>query len=127
MFDNCQLILKNCQHPREFNSFVEEFLIDIRATVAAMEDVCPIAKHKSLKDCSVLSDNKDHVSLITFPILVNEIVAKIEWPKVAMETPEIAESVVSYPVREELLEGVNPQRLRPPCGGVSPPQSFSSP
>ena len=51
--------------------------MDIRATIAAMEDVCPIAKHKSLKDCPVLSEkdksNKDHANLITFPTLVNEM------------------------------------------------------
>ena len=77
MFDNCQLILKNCQHPREYNSFVQEFLIDIRATVAAMEDVCPIAKHKSLKDCPVLSDHDNsktsQLSFKTFSTLVNEM------------------------------------------------------
>ena len=64
MFENCQLILKNCQHPREYNSFVEEFLIDIRATIAAMEDACPIAKHKSLKDCPVLRGKINQITNI---------------------------------------------------------------
>ena len=77
MFENCQLILKNCQHPREYNSFVEEFLIDIRATIAAMEDDCPIAKHKSLKDCPVLTQDensdKNRTKIIVISILVNKI------------------------------------------------------
>ena len=77
MFGNCRLILKNCQHPREYKSFVEEFLIDIRATIAAMEDVCPIAKHKSLKDCPVLTgdekSDKNRSELIVFSTLVKEI------------------------------------------------------
>ena len=58
MFETCPGILESCHHPREYKSFVEEFLIDIRATVAAMEAVCPVAKHKSLKDCPVLRDNE---------------------------------------------------------------------
>ena len=77
MFENCQLIVKNCQHPREYNSFADEFLIDIRATIAAMEDVCPIAKHKSLKDCPVLTgedSDKNRSKLKVISTLVKEIV-----------------------------------------------------
>ena len=51
MFEKCPKALKECQHPKDYKSFVEEFLIDIKATIAAMEDVCPKAKKKSLKDC----------------------------------------------------------------------------
>ena len=78
MFEKCQLILKNCQHPREYNSFVEEFLIDIIATIAAIEDVCPIAKRKSIKDCPVLTgdanSDKNRTKLIVISTLVKEIV-----------------------------------------------------
>ena len=76
MFENCQHILNNCQNPREYNSFVEEFLIDIRATIAAMEDVCPIVKQKSLKVCPVLThdenSDKNRTKIIMISILVKK-------------------------------------------------------
>jgi hypothetical protein len=108
MFENCQLILKNCQHPREFNSFVEDFRIDIRATIAAMEDVCPIAKHKSLKDCPVLSENKDHVSLITFPILVNEMEeVDFEVKRILKTKNNMEKEIKDYTNKEDKLSEVN--------------------
>ena len=79
MFVECPEILKNCQPPKEYQSFVDEFLIDIRATIATMEDVCPIAKDKSLKDCPVFSGNENpdlnYVHLISLSniTMVNQI------------------------------------------------------
>ena len=60
MFENCPNILKNCQDPREYESFVEEFMIDIKVTIASIEAACPIAKHKSLKDCPVVRGDDHH-------------------------------------------------------------------
>ena len=48
MFEKCPKILRECLSEREYKNFVDEFLIDIRATVIAMEDVCPIAKKNTL-------------------------------------------------------------------------------
>ena len=48
MFEKCPRILRECLTEREYKNFVDEFLIDIRATVIAMEDICPIAKKNTL-------------------------------------------------------------------------------
>ena len=48
MFEKCPKILRECLTEREYKNFVDEFLIDIRATVIAMEGVCPIAKENTL-------------------------------------------------------------------------------
>ena len=48
MFEKCPRIVSGCLTEKEYKHFVDEFLIDIRATVIAMEDVCPIAKKSSL-------------------------------------------------------------------------------
>ena len=51
MFEKCPKILRECLTEREYKTFIDEFLIDIRATVIAMEDVCPIAKKNTLGEC----------------------------------------------------------------------------
>ena len=48
MFEKCPRIVSGCLNEKEYKHFVDEFLVDIRATVIAMEDVCPIAKKSSL-------------------------------------------------------------------------------
>ena len=48
MFDKCPEKVKKCQQAKEYTTFEKEFLLDIKATVEAMEDVCPVAKKKSL-------------------------------------------------------------------------------
>ena len=48
MFEKCPRILSECLTEKEYKHFVDEFLVDIRATVIAMEEVCPIAKKSSL-------------------------------------------------------------------------------
>ena len=48
MFEKCPRIVSGCLTEKEYKHFVDEFLIDIRATVIAMEDVCPIAKKSTL-------------------------------------------------------------------------------
>ena len=53
MFETCPTKVKECQQPAEYESFEEEFLIDIKATIAAMEEACPVAQTKSLKSCPV--------------------------------------------------------------------------
>ena len=57
MFDKCPEKVKKCQQPKEYASFGKEFLLDIEATILAMEDVCPVAKNKSLKSCPVFTTN----------------------------------------------------------------------
>ena len=47
--------MKKCQQPKEYATFEKEFLLDIEATIAAMEDVCPVAENKSLKSCPVFT------------------------------------------------------------------------
>ena len=42
MFDKCPEKVKKCQQPKEYASFEKEFLLDIEATIAAMDDVCPV-------------------------------------------------------------------------------------
>ena len=51
MFEKCPKILRECLTEKEYTNFIDEFLIDIRATVIAMEDVCPIAKKNTLGEC----------------------------------------------------------------------------
>ena len=55
----CPEKVKECQKANEYKRFGEEFLIDIRATIAAMEVVCPVAQKKSLKSCPVFGMNQD--------------------------------------------------------------------
>ena len=55
MFEKCPRILRDCLSKREYKNFVDEFLIDIRATVIAMEDVCPIAKKNTLGELLFVS------------------------------------------------------------------------
>ena len=57
MFEKCPRILRDCLSKREYKNFVDEFLIDIRATVIAMEDVCPIAKKNTLGELLFVSSN----------------------------------------------------------------------
>ena len=57
MFEKCPKILRECLTEREYKNFVNEFLIDIRATVIAMEDVCPIAKKNTL---GTLENGRQH-------------------------------------------------------------------
>ena len=58
MFEKCPRILRECLTEREFKNFVDEFLIDIRATVIAMEDICPIAKKNTLGEKMYEKENK---------------------------------------------------------------------
>ena len=58
MSEKCPQNVRKCQKSKEYKRFVEEFLIDIRATIAAMEEVCPVAKKKSLKSCPVFATKK---------------------------------------------------------------------
>ena len=53
MFETCPGKVKECQQSEEYESFEAEFLIDIKATIAAMEEACPVAQTKSLKSCPV--------------------------------------------------------------------------
>ena len=58
MFEKCPRIVRDCLTKREYKNFVDEFLIDIRATVIAMEDVCPIAKKNTLGEVFFVSSFK---------------------------------------------------------------------
>ena len=63
MFDKCPEKVKKCQQPKEYSNFEKEFLLDIEATIAAIEDVCPVAKMKSLKSCLVFTThNMSHIN-----------------------------------------------------------------
>jgi hypothetical protein len=55
MFDKCPEKVKKCQQYEEYASFEKEFLLDIKATIVAMEDVCPVTKKKSLKSCPLFT------------------------------------------------------------------------
>ena len=53
MVEKCPQKVSSCQGIGEYNRFEEEFVTDMFATVAAMEQVCPIEKRKSLQSCPV--------------------------------------------------------------------------
>ena len=72
MFDKCPEKVKKCQQPKEYASFEKEFLLDIKATIAATEDVCPVAKKKSLKSCPVFTiHNMSSMNYININSLTN--------------------------------------------------------
>ena len=79
MFERCPGKVKECQQPAEYERFEEEFLTDIKATIAAMEEVCPVAQKKSLKTCPVFDTfNMAAVNNVvlhsgkTTPVIVND-------------------------------------------------------
>jgi hypothetical protein len=72
MFEKCPEKVKKCQQPKEYDSFEKEFLLDIEATIAAMEDVCPVAKKTSLKSCPVFTKhNMSYINYVNINSLTN--------------------------------------------------------
>ena len=74
MFEKCPRILRECLTEREYKNFVDEFLIDIRATVIAMEDICPIAKKNTLGE--EMCEKKDNEKIGFLILFVVPCVAK---------------------------------------------------
>ena len=88
MSEKCPEKVAECQQPKEYARFGEEFLIDIRATIAAMEEVCPVAQKKSLKMCPVFgSENIPNRSYATASYLQN-ITFSIASTDVTNNTPQ---------------------------------------
>ena len=87
MFETCPGKVNKCQQSEEYESFEAEFLIDIKATIPAMEEACPLAQMKSLKSCPVFG-------LKDMPDMDNGMVNSLKYIRVVMDNTVVHENTL---------------------------------